>query len=162
MTLLSKAEQQAHGFRAVCNLSRAEAVSSLPHYLRREYDEKGYRKGVREIRLKSDWRRVECYLIPLCDGFETTDRAAFEEHMKKVHGKANVYGHHENWSKSIRRGWVSPKTKPEGAALTKTLAAQVETCPDCGLSAEVGERYGDKQWWNEHLRGCGVLHRSAS
>ena len=157
--LLSAAEKKAHGFRGRCNLHRHHIISALPEYLRREYADKGWAKGTRNVRLKNgDYQWMEVFLEPLCDGFETTDRAAFEDHMKTVHGKKTVYG--EAWSKSIRRGWVSPKAKAEGSPLTKTLAAQLETCPSCGMSAEVGGRYGDQLWWDEHLRGCRVA-RSA-
>ena len=139
MSLLTNAEVKAHGFRAFCRLAKPHVIQDMAQYERREAEVRGWRRATRNV-YRPKLRRellVDVFLEPLCDGFETTDRVLFEEHMKTVHGKRTVYGEAENWSKSIRRGWVSPKAKPEGTPLNKTLAAQVKTCPHgCGLVAD--------------------------
>lgn len=153
-------------FEARCNLSRHEAISALPHYLRREYEEKGYRKAFREVRVRGDWRRVECFLIPLCDGLVTNDPAEFERHMLVAHSKKPTMSlwpdqSTRSLSRRAQGKWRAPRLKPEGAPLSRTLAEQVQTCPSCGLHAETPKTYGDELWWREHLDFC-VAEQAAS
>lgn len=143
-------------FLARCNLSRPHVVSDLPEYLRREYAEKGWKKATRTVyrpKLRSALS-VEVFLEPLCDGLETTDKAEFERHMREVHRKAEVRGEAENWVKSIKRGWVTPKAKREGAPLIKAITESTIACPECGLVMETGSRYADELYIREHLEFC--------
>lgn len=98
--------------------------------------------------------------------FDTTDRRAYAEHMK-AHKKRAYTGETWPWARSIGRPWTNGLgLKPEGKpfkASTKALAAAVETCPHCGLIAEVGgesTREADLLWWREHLHGCSTIHRT--
>lgn len=153
-------------FRARCRLTKPHPVKDLPEYLRREYAEKGWPKGTREIYSRKTRREVstECFLEPLCEGFETSDPAAFDAHMKTAHGKGEVKGYAESWLLGIRKGWRPPRLSVEGKPLVKAAAEITRACPFCGLIAEVSDRAADLLWWDEHERGCTIAHvaRSAS
>lgn len=141
-------------FRARCDLAKAHPVKDLPEYLRREYADKGWPKETREVYSRSARATVhrECFLEPLCEGFETTDPTAFAEHMKTVHGKNRVTGHSETFARSIMAGWRGPRLKPDGQPV-KALD-ELKTCSTCGLRAEVSDRAADVLWWAEHERMC--------
>ncbi len=143
-------------FRGRCNLAKPHAVSELPHYLRREYEEKGWRKGVRTVRVRRDLRRVECFLEPLCDGFETTDKEAFEAHMRDVHGKSQMRGENAALVARATGRWRTPKAKPDGTpyVATKAFVGQTTTCEGCGLVMENGSTYADELFVREHLDFC--------
>lgn len=141
-------------FRATCNLTKPHPISELPHYLRREYEEKGWKKGFREAVVKRDRRRVECFLEPLCEGHVFTDRAVFEDHMTKVHGRRRHTGEWETFSASIKRGWVSPRAGREDTPLKKAVAERVVTCDACGLVMERGETHAAELFVREHLERC--------
>ena len=143
-------------FRARCHLTKAHPITDLPHYLRREYEVKGWKKATRSVYDRKRRRdvTVECFLEPLCDGFETDDPAVYAEHMTKFHRKHQVNGEWETFSRSVRAGWRSPRLKPDGQ-LVKALEA-LSTCPTCGLVAEVDDRAPNVLWWDEHQRGCAI------
>jgi hypothetical protein len=137
-----------------CILVMPHPISELPMYLRREYEERGWKKGHREAMVKRKRRMTECYLEPLCDGFETTDKAAFEQHMREVHGRKQVTGEWETFSKSIRRGWVSPRPGREGAPLKKAIVEGTVTCEGCGLVMERADTLASERFVREHLELC--------
>lgn len=141
-------------FWARCHLVRPHPISELPMYLRREYEERGWKKGFREAVVKRTLRMTECYLEPLCEGFETTDKAAFEQHMREVHGRKTVIGEWESFSKSIRRGWVSPRAGREGAPLKKAITEATTTCDGCGLVMETDDTLATHLFIHEHLELC--------
>lgn len=145
-------------FRARCALTKPHPIKDLPEYLSREYAEKGWPKGFREIYSRSARRELsrECFLEPLCDGFETTDPAAFVEHMKTTHGKREVKGDAETWLLGIRKMWSGPRLAVSGKPLTKAGVEATRTCASCGLVAEVDDRPGNVLWWDEHERGCAL------
>jgi hypothetical protein len=95
-----------------------------------------------------------------CGGFETDDRAAYAEHMKAAHNRGSVQGHSEAFARSVRAGWRSPRTAPDGKALPKTALELLVTCPTCGLQAERAETHTFDLWWREHVAGCALAAAS--
>lgn len=139
-------------FRARCSMTIAKLDTKLTPEERREAKEKGYRRSY-----DRDGRhnKVRWFVhFPQCGGFETTDRAAFVEHMRTVHGKGEVKGESESWALGIRKMWRGPRLSANGKALPKAASELVRTCTSCGLVAEVGERASDVLWWDEHERMC--------
>lgn len=147
-------------FYGICNLTKPHPVKDLPLYLQREYAAKGWAKGFRSVYSRKARRELdtECFLEPMCEGFETNDRAAFDAHMKEEHGKHEVKGHWESVCKSVRAGWRPSLTTRRDIATAHGL----QTCTACGLVAEVGERLADQRWWSEHVELCrGLVEASA-
>lgn len=139
-------------FYGICNLTKPHPIKDLPLYLQREYAEKGWPKGWRNVYSRKAKRglNTECFLEPRCEGFETADRAAFDAHMRDEHGKREVRGYWESVCKSVRAGWrPSLSTRRDIAA-----AHELKTCTSCGMAAEVGQRAADVLWWDEHERLC--------
>jgi hypothetical protein len=146
-------------FRATCNLAKPHPISLMAAYERREAEERGWKKGFREARVKGDTRRTECYLEPLCDGFETTDKSAFVEHMATVHGRTLT-----GWSCSkganadlVNRAsgtWRTPRPGREGAPLKKAITEATVTCEGCGLVMENGTTLASERYVREHLELC--------
>ncbi|HSV39889.1 MAG TPA: hypothetical protein VLI04_14115, partial [Nocardioidaceae bacterium] len=87
-------------------------------------------------------------------GFETTDKVAFEEHMKTLHNRKPAIGEWETFSKSIRRGWVSPRPGREKAPLKKAITELTVTCDGCGLVIERDGRSASELFLREHLTLC--------
>lgn len=144
-------------FWATCNLMKTHPIRLLAEYQRREFKEKGWKTGFREVRLRNgDYRNMECFLEPTCDGFETTDKAAFEAHMRDVHGKAPVRGENSALVARATGRWRTPKAKPEGTPYTptKALVGLTTTCSGCGLVMENGSTYADELFVREHLTLC--------
>lgn len=153
MTLGAKPLTSKPGeFYGHCHATKPHPIKELPEYLRREYADKGWAKGYRNVysRKARTTLSTECYLEPLCEGFETSDRAAFDAHMKEEHGKREVKGHWESVAKSVRAGWRPSLTTRRDVAAVHEL----QTCPECGMAAEVGQRAADVLWWDEHLTRC--------
>lgn len=153
MTLGAKPLTRKPGeFYGVCRLTKPHPIKDLPPHLQRAMAENGWPKGWRNVYNRKAKRelRTECYLEPLCDGIETSDRAAFDAHMKEAHGRNEVKGHWESIAKSVRAGW-----RPVLKSRRDVVAAHdLQVCPGCGLSAEVGDRAADTLWWHEHLTRC--------
>jgi hypothetical protein len=151
-------------FWATCNLTKPHPVRQMAEYQRREAEERGWKKGFREARVKRELRNTECYLEPLCEGFETTDKAAFEAHMRDVHGKSEVRGENSALVARATGRWRTPKAKPEGTPYTPTKAfvGEVVTCPGCGLVMENGSTYADELFVREHLDLCVGLQDGAA
>jgi len=138
-------------FRATCNLTRPHPISELPEYLRREYAANGWKQGYREVRIRRALLTVECFLEPLCEGLDTTDRAVFEDHMTRVHGKRFSNGENAGLVRAAKGTWRTPAAKPFTPDNLTVFA-----CPSCGLVAEVDNRAANALWWDEHLRGCAL------
>lgn len=93
-----------------------------------------------------------------CEGFETTDGAAFEAHMLEHHSrKLGTYlaGYNEAFSRSIRAGWRGPRLYADGQDVPKAAAEHLTQCPTCELYAET-DTTASELWWAEHLRGCAL------
>lgn len=114
--------------------------------------------------------QVPCALV-------TTDRAEFEQHMKDHHsGALNALydgarppGGYPAEIKTHQavlpvKPWRPPSLKPEGRpfATTKTIAADLETCPTCGLVAQVIPTQESQLWWREHRKGCALATEAAA
>lgn len=151
-------------FRATCSLALAQPRSALtPEQLERAEAEHWTKRWDQEA-------EADLVYVP-CD-FETTDRAAYAEHMK-AHGKqmAHSRGHSEAWAKSIRARpaklghglGLTPEGKPFRPS-TKAIAGTVKTCPHCGLIAELRliprRTQADLNWWREHLEECKTTNHS--
>lgn len=151
-------------FWATCNLSKPHPISEMAQYQRREAEEKGWKKGFREAKVRGYYRMKECYLEPLCDGFVTTDKAAFEAHMREVHGKAPVRGENSALVARATGRWRTPKAKPEGTPYvpTKAFVGATTTCPGCGLVMENGSTLADELFVREHLTLCVDLQDGAA
>lgn len=111
-------------------------------------------------RRKVETVRVECHL-------DTTDRAEYLEHMARVHGRKTATWEASSPTRSgrlaasTRKPWRAPKLEDEGTPFkpsNKAVAEAVETCPSCGLVAEIrGVGFGrnaDELWWREHVSMC--------
>lgn len=146
-------------FRATCNLSRPLVIADLPHYLRREYEDKGWVKSVRTIYDRKLRREVarECFLEPLCSGFETTDPAAFEEHMATLHGRKmsrNIWSSRPSEVPHRTEPlWRAPKLLEEGRPFVDREGL-TETCPTCGLVSQHPHGLAAERWWAEHIELC--------
>lgn len=91
-----------------------------------------------------------------CDGFETTDRVAFDEHM------ANLHGRKLSGPKRRPSMWKPPRLTVDGRPWEDT-DGRTQTCPDCGLVAEVDTTEASALWWREHLKFCtAAIGRRAS
>lgn len=71
-------------FHAECRLRRWKPVKKLTPEERHEAAEHNY---PRELRDAPGGTRAIAVGFPTCGGFETDDRAAFEQHMADVHGR---------------------------------------------------------------------------
>lgn len=153
---MDKPQLKPGEFWARCSLTKPHPISELPHYLRREYEEKGWKRAHREAVVKRRLKHTECYLEPLCAGFETTDKAAFEQHMREVHGKRQVSGENASLVARATGRWRTPRPGREGAAYTptKALAGLTTTCACCGLVMENGSTLADERFVTEHLEHC--------
>ena len=139
-------------FKARCALTKPHPLKDLPEYLRREYAVRGWKTGYRGIYSRKLRREVdvECYLEPLCDGFETTDRAVFEAHMKTVHGRKAVTVN--PLARLARSGYRGPRLTEEGTEFPvdgKTIVR----C-ECGLYGQLDGTYASELWWREHTAMC--------
>lgn len=107
---------------------------------------------------QSRWdRKLGANVFLVQCAFETTDRAAYLEHMKTVHGERTFHGHNGPWAKTIKAGAYAPRLLEEGKPWkdpSRTKDPLTQTCPSCGLVAEVDDRPGNVLWWDEHLRMC--------
>lgn len=90
-----------------------------------------------------------------CGGLDTTDRAAFESHMAETHGRKP-----STWTTGNARGWRPSSGMWNGPRLTaegkpwEDRSGRTDTCPDCGLVAEVDKSAASELWWREHLDLC--------
>ena len=142
-------------FKARCALTRPHPVKDLPEYLRREYEVRGWKRATRGIYSRKLRREasVECYLEPLCDGFETTDRGVFEDHMRTVHGKKPATGENAALMSRAQGTWRGPRLTEDGKPWSAD-DERTEICDGCGLVAQVGYTNEFEQWWREHLEFC--------
>ncbi|MFE6511618.1 hypothetical protein ACFVBP_28405 [Nocardioides sp. NPDC057764] len=158
-------DQSAPGlFRATCSLALAQPRSTLTREQLERAEAEHWTKC---------WDRaaeVDSIYVP-CE-FETTDRAAYAEHMK-AHGKrmSHSRGYSEAWAKSIRTRpaklghglGLTPEGKPFRPS-TNAIADTVKTCSHCGLIAELavipGRTQDDLRWWREHLEVCKTANHS--
>jgi hypothetical protein len=146
-------------FRAVCRLRKPHRIDKMPDYLRRECEKRGWKKGFRTFydgRFGKGIQR-ECFLEPLCAGFDTTDPKAFAVHMAEAHGKK------PSGPRQLKQGrgmWNGPRLTVEGKPFDDKGALQ--TCTSCGLVAEVDDRAANVLWWAEHERGCALAQVAAS
>lgn len=106
--------------------------------------------------------RVEC-------AFHTADRAEFEAHMADVHGR-KMKGPRQLTKPRIRKGppVAGPAEGREFKPSSKALAQTVDTCPRCGLVAEIRGgglpgfiRPGAELWWREHVERCAGIQTEA-
>lgn len=146
-------------FRATCNLKRHVHERRLSADEIRDAREKGY--GRRFVALVSERKDKETgrngrweVAFPACAGFDTTDKAAFEQHMATEHGRSWQTWHRGEVQASVtsvRRGWTSPRNRP----LPAQAEALLKRCPTCDMGAEVNGEAAEL-WWTEHLRGCAL------
>jgi hypothetical protein len=102
------------------------------------------------------------WLLPECEGFETTDRAEFERHMLEEHGRKApnwLRGEAETFAASINAGWKAPRLLTDGKDLPKAAGEQLRVCPTCDLHGHVDTNAGEL-WWDEHVRGCALAAAS--
>lgn len=113
--------------------------------------------------------RANVFAVP-CN-VEFDDRKAFERHMAEGHGVKPGTGHRAGSHINGRHGtkpapevkplgkgmWTGPRLTATGTSLTDNRN-ETQTCPDCGLVAEVDDRAANVLWWDEHLRGCAIAH----
>lgn len=149
-------------FRARCTMRRRVWERRMTAEEIADAKAKGYTRVFN--RLESERRDPEKgqhgrweWALPACEGFETTDKAAFEQHMRDEHGRGPAYvrSETESFGNSIRAGWRAPRLSATGQDLTKAAAEQLQTCPTCELKAQV-DTLASEQWWREHLRGCAL------
>lgn len=150
-------------FHARCNLRRFVRWDRMTEELWTLANERGYTREFREVaseRVDKETRKHGRWgvVFAVCGGFETEDPAAFEQHMIELHGG----GHKLSSPVMVTPGrmWKGPKAPPEQRTIT--TQADVETCDDCGLVAEVDGSQAAELWWTEHQRGCALAQRAAS
>lgn len=116
----------------------------------------------------SRWdHKLGCSVFAVQCSFETADKAAFDKHMLEVHQrKLGTYegakpGHFtRSFSPQVKRPRIRKSTPSAGPDEGKPFvdkAGVTQTCPSCGLVAEMGGHMSNEIWWTEHLRECQVL-----
>lgn len=133
-------------FKAHCRLNQPVPFVDLTE---------AQRDLVEELRRGAYWKRnVQVVDVPC--RFETTDRGEFDDHMKTVHNRTigrKVWPNDDSGlPPRTLPGWKPPKLTEEGTPWPED-DRRTESCA-CGLVAEVGDRYADQQWWNEHINFC--------
>lgn len=149
MTLGTKpATRKAGEFKAVCRSPRWVQINELldidPDTTQSRWDNK----------LHASVFLVNC-------AFETTDRKAFEQHMREAHGvKSSALLMNESrggpaWPtpSAASKPWRGPKLTEEGTPFVSRDEA-TETCPTCGLVSELPANNAGELWWHEHLERC--------
>lgn len=135
-------------FRAVCGLGYWTPLHTLPSELLPHVDTYGPEW------IPSRWnRKAEETEVQLRCSATFTDRGDFEEHMKAVHGRRS-----STWVRGLRstppyatRRWAPPRLTEDGKPW-EDKAGRTQTCPACGLIAEVSGASCPR--WVEHLQGC--------
>lgn len=150
-------------FHARCSLRRFVRWDRMTDELWVLANERGYERKFREVsseRVDKETRKHGRWevVFAACDGFETEDPAAFEQHMADLHDG----GRRLTSPVMITPGrmWKGPKAPAE----QRTIVTQsdVETCEGCGLIAEHDGSTATELWWTEHQRGCAIVQRAAS
>ena len=152
--------------------ARAELVDLWRGHLERSVP---YNAGAEAVEAyREEWARLDKALEPWSErnkdgewgrhvqcSFDTTDRAAYDDHMRSVHGKCNVSGRNGPWAKTIKAGAYRPRLTDEGKPWKDPSKRKgkplTQTCPTCGLIAEVDDRAANVLWWDEHTRGCALV-----
>lgn len=163
---------KAGEFRAVCRLKRRVRWDRMTEELWVIANERGY---VREfVEVESERKDKETgkhgrWLVAFaaCEGFETTDRVAFERHIAEVHdggpmrwdsgGLVPTYSTTKTYSPRMTipvRMWKGPKAPTEQRPLVTKV--DVEQCGSCGLVADLNGSQATELWWSEHQRGCAL------
>ncbi len=152
-------------FRAVCRQGSWVPLDEVLSWPREQQPDTTHTRW--DSKLKCEVAAVPCTL-------DTTDRAVFETHMVEVHGKKPTMTPYpdqstRSLSNRARGKWTTPKAPAEHVPAKpslKDIAKAIETCPSCGLVAEIrGVGFGrnaDELWWREHLRGCALALEQAS
>jgi hypothetical protein len=156
-TLIEKPRPGA--FKAYCNLVREVPWDKMTEDLWAIANARGYARQFRELasgRVDPETRRKGRWVVAFagCQGFETTDPAAFERHMADVHNRKPA------GPRQLKQGtghWRAPKLADDGQPFklsTKAVGEYIETCAACGLIAEVTSTHADELWWREHVERC--------
>lgn len=163
--MTTRTKKRAPGeFRARCNLRREVPWDQMTGQLWTLANERDYTREFRDVaslRVDRETGRHGRWVVVFaaCEGFETTDAAAFERHMAEAHGRK------PSGPRQLRLGaghWRGPRLTKEGTALPPAAAAQVQTCDGCGLIAEMGDSAAADRWWREHLEHCVERERGAA
>lgn len=138
-------------FRARCNLNSEISWDKMTEESWAIANERGYKREFREVpslKVDPETRKHGRWVVVFggCEGFETTDRAAFEQHM------ADAHGHKPNGPRQLKLGQGMWRTPPARALDLSGL----QTCERCGLVAEISEidTLANRRWWDEHLAKC--------
>lgn len=153
--LLIDPTKKAAQFRAVCKLPRWVPLDQLG--------------DVDPDSTVNRWDRAQnCNVFAVECDFDTTDRAAFEKHMRELHDGGLYRWDDSTLNPEVRlvktysprkpsTRWRIGKGAAEGAPFrpsTKAVEQQVERCNGCGLIAEVDKTEPSQLWWREHEVMC--------
>jgi hypothetical protein len=120
---------------------------------RREFKEMGSERVDRGTGRHGRWEIV----FAACEGFDTTDREAYLEHMATLHNRK------PGGPLQIKLGrghWRAPKLYDAGAPF-KAPDGLTETCASCGLVSEIPPKPLDSPY-RDHVEHCPGMKREVA
>jgi hypothetical protein len=159
MTLGTKPLTSKPGeFYARCNLPRVVKCHLASEADKAEAKTRGLQRH--QVDTDSRNRPVWAWKFPACEGFETTDREAYAEHLEAFHGGGTKLK--GPWLKIPAKLWTGPRLTKNGDDRILRGRDNLQVC-SCGLVAEVTEGSPrDELWWREHRQGCRIAMAGAA